>query len=110
MRRGGGAGGGGGCRRFWVSALVECVGNALLGREFAQAPFAARLFGSARRAASAEAEAMLEQVGLGDAKHLYPAQMSGGMQRRVALARASVTRRELVLVDEPTGGLGPGRG
>ncbi len=52
----------------------------------------------------------LSQVGLSGSEHKYPSQISGGMIKRVALARALVTEPELMLFDEPTTGLDPVRG
>lgn len=51
--------------------------------------------------------AILEFVGLKDAADKLPAQLSGGMRRRVAIARAVVDEPEIVLFDEPTTGLDP---
>lgn len=48
-----------------------------------------------------EADALLDAIGLTDAREKYPAQLSTGMQLRAALARAFITGPELLLLDEP---------
>ena len=49
----------------------------------------------------------LESVGLVDAIDLMPSELSGGMQRRVALARTLILKPKIILYDEPTSGLDP---
>lgn len=49
----------------------------------------------------------LAQFGLEDSENKYPAQLSGGMQKRVALARALQLQPKIMLFDEPTTGLDP---
>ena len=64
------------------------------------------LFKSGNRSVDVKkAEEYLEIVGLKDKIEAYPSQLSGGQQRRVAIARAFMNDPEIILADEPTGDL-----
>jgi phospholipid/cholesterol/gamma-HCH transport system ATP-binding protein len=56
---------------------------------------------------TAKAQNMLDSVGLGEMGYKFPAELSGGMKKRTALARALVTSPSIILFDEPTTGLDP---
>lgn len=51
--------------------------------------------------------ATLERLGLQNTENLYPSDLSGGMQRRVGVARSIIMNPEVILYDEPTTGLDP---
>ncbi len=67
--------------------------------------FPLEITGGARGEAAERATDLLALVGLSGFENSYPAQLSGGMQQRVALCRALVHRPKLLLMDEPFGAL-----
>lgn len=95
-------------QRYSVFPHLTVLGNVLLGAELKSGGLLGRLFGAARRQVRDEAERLLDAVGLSHALDKYPAQLSGGMQQRLALAQALIARPKVLLLDEPFGALDPG--
>lgn len=65
------------------------------------------VLGLSRADAVLRGEKYLQQVGLDEFTHVYPAHLSGGQQQRVAIARALAMEPEVLLFDEPTSALDP---
>jgi NitT/TauT family transport system ATP-binding protein len=95
-------------QKYSVFPHMNALENVVFGLECERAPVIGRLFGGARRQARDEAAAMLAQVGLGDALEVYPRELSGGMQQRLAIAQALIKQPRILLLDEPFGALDPG--
>jgi NitT/TauT family transport system ATP-binding protein len=95
-------------QRYSVFPHLTVLENLTLPAAFERSAVVARLFGKRRRTAEVAAEAMLAKIGLSHAAQRYPAQLSGGMQQRLAIAQALMKRPKILLLDEPFGALDPG--
>ncbi len=81
-------------QNFHLIPTLTALENVVLSAELNNTP-----------SASKKANDLLGTVGLGDRLHHYPAQLSGGEQQRLSLARAFINEPDIVLADEPTGNL-----
>ncbi len=95
-------------QRYSVFPHLSVLDNVALGLELPKARLLGRLFGRSKREAREQAEVILRKVGLGHSLDKYPAQLSGGMQQRLAIAQALVMKPRVLLLDEPFGALDPG--
>lgn len=95
-------------QRYSVFPHLTVLENVIIGREFAGSRLLGRLFGARRRNVMDEGRRLLEAVGLGNHAHKYPAELSGGMQQRLAIAQALILKPKILLLDEPFGALDAG--
>lgn len=95
-------------QRYSVFPHLTVLENVLLGLELQAAPLLGRLFGRRRREAVERAEAMLQEVGLYEARNKYATALSGGMQQRLSIAQSVIMQPKILLLDEPFGALDPG--
>lgn len=79
---------------FHLIPTLTALENVMLSAELNNTPGAAK-----------KSEDLLGMAGLGDRARHYPAQLSGGEQQRLSLARAFVNEPDIILADEPTGNL-----
>jgi NitT/TauT family transport system ATP-binding protein len=95
-------------QRYSLFPHLTVLENVLLGLEFERSRLLGRLFGVSRRNALANANRLLESIGLASAREKYPAQLSGGMQQRLSIAQSVIRKPKILLLDEPFGALDPG--
>jgi NitT/TauT family transport system ATP-binding protein len=95
-------------QRYSVFPHLSVEDNLILASEFEGRPMLGRSFGAARRKAREAVSETLEKIGLSAARKRFPAQLSGGMQQRLAIAQALLKKPDILLLDEPFGALDPG--
>jgi NitT/TauT family transport system ATP-binding protein len=95
-------------QRYSVFPHLTVTDNLVIAAEFATSPFLGRVFFGGRKRAREAVADTLHGIGLWQARDRYPAQLSGGMQQRLAIAQALLREPKILLLDEPFGALDPG--
>lgn len=95
-------------QQYSVFPHMTVLGNLLAVAGLQQANISGLLYGRRKTAALRAATEMLARVGLQDALHRYPHELSGGMRQRLAIAQALMVKPRILLLDEPFGALDPG--
>lgn len=92
------------------SGKVSGLGNRRVGVVFQEdrlLPWCTALENAAIAGDPQDAETYLSRLGLAGAENMFPSELSGGMRRRVAIARAMTFSNDVLLLDEPFNGLDP---
>ena len=95
-------------QRYSVFPHLTVTENLILPLELERARLFGRTYGATRRKLRDEVESLILDIGLDGARDRYPAQLSGGMQQRLAIAQALLKKPKVLLLDEPFGALDPG--